>query len=331
MYSAGKAKILITEAMPLIKKEKEILEKYAEVKLARSPSEEDIIAEAKDADIIMVVYAKITKRIIDSAKKLKGIVRYGIGVDNIDLEAATQRKIPVANVPDYCVGTVADHAFALLLALNRKLLVANNIIKTGAYINTWTSPSEKIKGVDLEGRTIGIIGLGKIGRAVAARAKGFGLKILAYDPYISKEDAEALGVKLTDLDNLLRESDFVTIHAPLTPQTRGMINEEKLKLMKKTAYLINVARGPIVDEKALYKALKEGWIAGAGMDVYEKEPPDPDNPLFKLENVVLTPHIAWYTEDALWRLEMTAVNEAIRILKGEMPKNLVNKDILKKN
>lgn len=311
--------------MPLIEEEKKGLEKYADVKLARSPTEDNLVVEVNDVDVIMVVYAQITKRIIDSAKKLKGIVRYGIGVDNIDLNAATERKIAVANVPDYCIGTVADHAFAHLLALSRKTLIADKIVRTGEYVGAWASPSDKIKGLDLEGKVLGVIGLGKIGRSIVARAKGFGMKVIAYDPYLGKELARVLNVELLDLNTLLRESDFVSIHTPLLPETRGMIGERELKMMKKTAYLINVARGPIVDEKALYKALKEEWIAGAGVDVYEKEPPDPGNPLFKLENIVLTPHIAWYTEDALRRLEMSAVEEAIRMLQGQLPKNLVNK------
>jgi len=318
-------KILITEAMPLITEEKKILSKYADVQVAKSTDEDNLIVEARDADIIMVVYARITERIINSATKLRGIVRYGIGVDNIDLKAASRRRIPVANVPDYCIGTVADHAFALLLALNRKLLLADNIVRTGNW-GAWTSPSPKLMGVDLEGKTLGLIGIGKIGSAVAARAKGFGMKVIAYDPYIPKEVAERLGIELVNLETLLKNADFVSVHSPLTNETRGMIGERELKLMKKTAYIINTARGPIIQEEALYKALKNGWIAGAGLDVYTKEPPDRDNPLFKLENVVLTPHIAYYTQEAIWRLEMTAVEEAIRILQGQLPKNLVNKE-----
>jgi len=311
--------------MPLITEEKKILSKYADVQVAKSTDEDNLIVEARDADIIMVVYARITERIINSATKLRGIVRYGIGVDNIDLKAASRRRIPVANVPDYCIGTVADHAFALLLALNRKLLLADNIVRTGNW-GAWTSPSPKLMGVDLEGKTLGLIGIGKIGSAVAARAKGFGMKVIAYDPYIPKEVAERLGIELVNLETLLKNADFVSVHSPLTNETRGMIGERELKLMKKTAYIINTARGPIIQEEALYKALKNGWIAGAGLDVYTKEPPDRDNPLFKLENVVLTPHIAYYTQEAIWRLEMTAVEEAIRILQGQLPKNLVNKE-----
>ncbi|MEM2567678.1 MAG: C-terminal binding protein [Candidatus Bathyarchaeia archaeon] len=325
MSKSIRPKILITEAMPLITEEKKILSKYADVQVAKSTDEDNLIVEARDADIIMVVYARITERIINSATKLRGIVRYGIGVDNIDLKAASRRRIPVANVPDYCIGTVADHAFALLLALNRKLLLADNIVRTGNW-GAWTSPSPKLMGVDLEGKTLGLIGIGKIGSAVAARAKGFGMKVIAYDPYIPKEVAERLGIELVNLETLLKSADFVSVHSPLTNETRGMIGERELKLMKKTAYIINTARGPIIQEEALYKALKNGWIAGAGLDVYTKEPPDRDNPLFKLENVVLTPHIAYYTQEAIWRLEMTAVEEAIRILQGQLPKNLVNKE-----
>jgi D-3-phosphoglycerate dehydrogenase len=321
-------KILITEPLPLIEEEMKILEKYADVKIAGNTSEDYLVIEVDDVDLIMVVYAKITKRIIESAKKLKGIVRYGIGVDNIDLESANERKIPIANVPDYCIGSVADHAFALLLALNRKILIADKMFRSGMCTKMWTNPPENFKGLDLEGKTLGIIGFGKIGRALAKRAKGFGMKVIAYDPYITSNIVSKYKVKPIDLDTLLKESDFVSIHVPLTHETRGMIGERQLKLMRKTAYLINVARGSIVDEKALYRALKDGWIAGAGLDVYEKEPPDPVNPLFSLENVVLSPHIAWYTEEALRRLEMTAVNEAIRILKGHLPKNLVNKEAI---
>jgi D-3-phosphoglycerate dehydrogenase len=317
-----KPKILVTEALAYFEEEKKILEKFAIVKLAENPSEEAILKETEDATIIMVVFAKINKKIIDSAKNLKGIVRYGIGVDNIDLRRAKEKEILVVNVPDYCIGTVADHAFALLLALNRRIVIADKIVKTKNW-GYWTKPSLKIKGLDCEGKKIGLIGLGRIGRAVAQRAKGFDMKVMTYDPYITKETANELGIDLVDLDSLLKKSDFISIHAPLTPDTKGIIGERELKLMKKTSYLVNTSRGPLIDENALYIALKKGWIAGAGLDVYEKEPPDPKNNLLKLENIILTPHISYYTEEAVRRLEMNAVDETIRILKGETPKNLL--------
>jgi D-3-phosphoglycerate dehydrogenase len=308
----------------LIEREKEILSKYAVVKLAKSPAEDALIAEVDDIAVLMVVYATITRKVIESASDLKGIVRYGIGVDNIDLKSATERGIPVANVPDYCITTVADHALGLLLALNRRIVTADCMVRTGKW-GVWTSPSLRLKGFDLERKVLGLIGVGKIGSAIAARARGFDMKVIAYDPYLNKETAKTLGIELGDLDTLLKNSDFISIHSPLTPETRGMIGERELHSMKKTAYIINTARGPIINETALYKALRSGWIAGAGIDVYEKEPPNSENPLFKLENVVLTPHIAYYTEEAIWRLEMSAVEEAVRILQGQLPRNLVNR------
>jgi len=319
-------KVLITEPTPFIEEEWGILEKHATVRLAKGITEDDLIAEVKDVDVILVVYAKITKRVMDSAPRLKGIVRYGIGVDNIDIQAATEMGIYVANVPDYCIGTVAEHTFALLLALARKVILANCIVKNASW-KVWTQQPRELMGTDLEGKVLGLIGMGNIGSAVAIRAKAFGMKVIAYDPYLEKDRARLLGVELVDLDTLLKNSDFVSIHAPLTPETRGMIGEQELKKMKRTAYLINTSRGPIVKESALYEALKNGWIAGAALDVYEKEPPDRDNPLFKLDNVVLTPHIAWYTEEALKRLKRSVAEEAIRILNGMPPKNLVNKDV----
>ncbi|MEM0457146.1 MAG: C-terminal binding protein [Nitrososphaerota archaeon] len=320
-------KVLITEPTPFIEEEWKILEKYAAVRLAKGITEDDLLAEVKDVDVMLVVYAKITKRIIESAPRLKGIVRYGIGLDNVDIRAATEMGVYVANVPDYCIGTVAEHTFALLLALARKIILADRIIKSASW-KVWTQQPIELMGTDLEGKVLGLIGIGNIGSAVAIRAKAFGMKVIAYDPYIEKDRASSLGVELVDLDTLLKNSDFVSIHAPLTPETRGMIGEQELKKMKKTAYLINTSRGPIVKEDALYKALRDGWIAGAALDVYENEPPNTNNPLFKLDNVVLTPHIAWYTEEALKRLKRSVAEDTIRILNGMPPKNLVNKDVL---
>ncbi len=318
---------MITEPTPFIEEEWKILERYASVRLAKGTTEDDLLAEAKDVDTILVVYAKITRRVIESAQRLKGIVRYGIGVDNVDIQAATERGIYVANVPDYCVGTVAEHTFALLLALARRIILADYTVKSASW-KIWTQQPIELMGTDIEGKVLGLIGMGNIGRTVAIKAKAFGMRVMAYDPYLEKYRARLLDVELVDLDTLLKNSDFVSIHVPLTSETRGMIGENELKKMKRTAYLINTSRGPIVNERALYEALKGGWIAGAALDVYEKEPPDRDNPLFKLDNVVLTPHVAWYTEEALKRLKRSVAEEAIRMLNGMPPKNLVNKDVL---
>lgn len=329
MRYINKAKVLITEPLPLVEEEKKILSRYASVTVANTTSEDQLVEFVKDVDVIMVVYAKITKRIINSATKLKGIVRYGIGVDNIDLEAATAKGVIVANVPDYAIETVADHTWALILALVRRIVIADKYVRNRLYIGKWTNPPEYLRGVDLSGKVLGLVGVGRIGREVAKRAKGFGVKILGYDPYISSDVAKEFGIELVNLDTLLSESDIISIHCPLTKETYHLINEDKIRLMRKRPYIINTARGAIIDEKALYKALKEGWIAGAALDVFEIEPPPENNPLFELDNVVLTPHIAWYTEEALRRLEMSAVEEAIRILRGELPRNIVNREVLK--
>jgi len=322
-------KILITESLPLIDVEREILSKYADVIIVNTTDEDKLVELSKDVDVIMVVYAKITRRLIDNATKLRGIVRYGIGIDNIDLEAATSRGVIVVNVPDYCVGTVADYTWALILALVRRITLADKYVRNRLYRNKWTNPPEYLRGIDLEGKVLGVVGFGKIGKEVVKRAKGFNLRVLAYDPYVPGEIIKELGAEPVNLETLLKESDIISLHVPLTRETYHLINEDRIKLMLKRPYIINTSRGAVIDERALYKALKEGWIAGAALDVFEIEPPPEDNPLFTLNNVILSPHIAWYTEEALRRLEMTAVEEAIRIIKGEVPKNIVNKDVLK--
>jgi D-3-phosphoglycerate dehydrogenase len=309
--------------MPYVDKELKILQSYAQVEIAKSTEEEQLLKLVADVDLIMVVYGKITSKIIESANKLKGIVRYGIGIDNIDIEAASKRKIPVANVPNYAIETVADHAMALMLGLARRILEADKAMKSRNW-SVWTSPPSTYRGVDLSGKVVGIIGIGKIGRAMAKRAFGFDMKILAYDPYVTAEDAKKLGIELTSLQELLSKSDFVTIHAPLTSETRYLIGENEIRRMKKTAYLINTSRGSLVDTKSLAKALKEGYLAGAALDVYPTEPPAVDDPILQVEHVILTPHISWYTEEAVERLEMTAVDHAVHILEGKRPKNVAN-------
>jgi len=328
MVVSHKKKIVISEPHPLINEEIELLSKYGEVILLNT-TREDVLAEAvRDADVLIVDFARVTKNTIENARKLKGIIRHGIGVDNIDLEAATKRGIVVANIPDYSTKTVADHTWALILALTRKIVLADKYVRNKLYVGRWENPPEYLKGLELEGKVLGIIGFGRIGREVAKRAKGIGLRVLAYSRHILKEVAMELGAEPADLETLLRESDIITLHVPLTKETYHLINEDKIRLMRKRPYIINTSRGAVIDEKALYRALKEGLIAGAALDVFEIEPPPEDNPLFELDNVIFTPHIAWYSEEALRRLVVTAVEETARILSGELPKNLVNKDVI---
>lgn len=323
-----KPKVLITEPLPLLEEDTKALAPYANVMLASSSGEEVLCKEIVDADLLMVVYAKVSSLAIDSAPKLRSIVRCGIGVDNIDVAAATARKIVVVNVPDYAIETVADHALTLILLLARKIIRADHAMRMKSW-GTWTSPPRLYRGIDLGGKTLGLVGLGRIGRALARRAQPFNMNLLAFDPYVRQDELAGTSITLTNLERLLRESDFVSIHAALTPETRGMIGEQQLRMMKNNAYLVNTSRGGLIQEKALIGALKEGRIAGAGLDVYEQEPPSLDNPLFEMDNVVLTPHIAWYTDEALRRLENLAVQRAIELLQGKIPKTVVNPDALK--
>jgi D-3-phosphoglycerate dehydrogenase len=323
-----KPKILMSEPLPHLEEDVKTLSAYADVKVASSYTEAELCKEITDADLLMIVYAKVTSRVIESAPKLRGIVRCGIGLDNIDIKAATARRIPVVNVPDYAIDTVADHAFALLLSLARRITIADKAMKAKNW-GPWTSPSEEYLGVDLEGKMLGLVGLGRIGRAMARRAEGFGMNIVAFDPYVQQEQLKGTKIRLRDFEELLMESDFVSLHAALTPETKGIIGEKQLKLMKNTAHIINTSRGPLIDEKALVRALKEKWICGAGLDVYGEEPPGKDNPLLELDTVVATPHIAWYTDEARMRLERIAVDRAIELLQGKIPKSTVNRESLK--
>ncbi|MDD2573542.1 MAG: C-terminal binding protein [Bacillota bacterium] len=298
----------------------EIEKADGELIVAKDQTEEEMIRVVKDADAIVTVYAEVTEKIIDAAEKCKIIVRTGIGTNNIDINAATKRGIYVANVPDYCFDEVSDHAIALALALSRKIVLLNQKVKRGEWDFEGAQPI-----LAMRGQTFGLMGFGNIPKFVAKKAKVFGFNVIAYDPYVKQEDAKALGVKLVDLETLLKESDFVSLHAPLTEETMHVINEKTLKLMKPTAFLINTARGPLVDEKAICKALKEKWIAGAGLDVLEQEPPVADNPLFTLYNVILTPHAAFTSDKSEVALRVKAMQEAIRGALGEKPKNWVNR------
>jgi D-3-phosphoglycerate dehydrogenase len=257
-------------------------------------------------------------------ESLRGIVEAGVGYDTIDVEAATERGIPVCNTPDYITSEVTDHALSLILSLHRKVCRISRSTRTGTW--NWLEATP-IKG--FSELTVGIIGLGRIGRQVTERLKAFGPKILFFDPYVTVEKINEVGASRTDLEALLKESDIVTIHCLLTNETKHLIGERELRLMKESAVLVNVSRGAIIDQEALYKALKESWIAAAGLDVLEKEPPNPDDPLLKLDNVIVTPHIAWYSEQSTKLLRRLPAEEVVRILRNERPKHIVNPEVLK--
>ena len=315
--STGSNAILIEEAKGLARVNAELVG-------VDCTTEDEIIEAAKDADAILTAGAQMTRRVTEMLPKCKVIVRYGVGYDTIDIDAATDNHIIVANVPDFCFEEVSNHAITLLLACAKKLVFLNNGTKQGRWGETRqaTRPMGSIYG-----QTLGIIGCGNLGRMAAKKAQCFGLKILGYDPYVDKSLAKECGITVVSLSELLKKSDFVSVHTPLNEETRHLMGEKQFKQMKPTTYFINTARGSIVDEAALIKALRERWIAGAGLDVFEKEPVDSDNPLLKMDNVIVTPHSAFYSDASSNRLRTRVGQEAARVLSGQWPKNVVNKTV----
>ena len=302
----------------------EIAKVDAELVSADCATEDEIIAAAMNADAIITVGAQITRRVSASLPRCKVIVRYGIGYDTIDVPGATDAGILVVNIPDFCLEEVSSHAIALMLALARKLLPLNNLVKQGKWVEAMRSMAPM---GPIHGQTLGIIGCGNIGRLSAVKAKPFGLRILGYDPYLDKEVARSAGITLVPLPELLREADYVTLHPLLNDETRHIIGEKELHQMKRSAFLINTARGPVVDEAALVRALQDRRIAGAGLDVFEQEPIAADSPLLKMDNVILTPHSAFFSDAAYARLRRSVGQEAARVLGGRWPKHVVNVDV----
>lgn len=288
--------------------------------------EEDSLCQlVRDADAVIVQFAPITSKVIEAMGRCKLIVRYAIGVDNIDLNAATAKGIYVANVPDYGIDEVSNHAIALLMALSKKLIPLSASVKAGKWDYTVTKPLYRMHGA-----TLGLIGFGRIPMLVARKMAGFGLRTLCYDPYVDQQICDRYGVEKVSLEQLLRMSDYVSVHCPLTESTRHMLSTREFTWMKPTSLLINTARGAVVDEAALVEALQDGLIGGAGLDVLENEPISMDSPLLRMNNVIVTPHNAWYSEDAVTTLQRMVAEEVVRVLSGEIPKNLVNRNVLNK-
>jgi D-3-phosphoglycerate dehydrogenase len=308
-----------------IKEEYEGLAKVnAELVLAECQTEDEIIEATKDADAVLTMFAPLTRRVMEASPKLKVIVRYGIGYDTVDVDAATDNGILVVNFPDFCLREVADHTLALLLACARKVVYYNNLTKQG-YWPEYSEQAQIIRPV--YGETLGLIGCGNIGRTVARKAKCFDLRVLGYDPYVDKALAEEAGITLVSMSELLKESDYVSVHTFLSKSTWHLIGEKEFRQMKPTAYFINTSRGPVVDEAALIKALREKWIAGAGIDVFEQEPVQPDNPLLKMDNVVVSPHAAGVSQASVSNLRRRVGEETARVLSGHWPQNWVNKNV----
>ncbi|MBS7639930.1 MAG: glyoxylate reductase [Candidatus Bathyarchaeia archaeon] len=292
------------------------------------PPKKVIIEKARDVDALVTLLSdKIDAEIFDAAPKLKIVAQMAVGYDNIDVKEATKRGIYVTNTPGVLTETTADFAWALLMAIARRVVEADKYVRDGKWKVSWHPMM--LLGRDIYGATLGIIGAGRIGSAVARRAKGFNMKILYYDKVRNPQIESEVGAKYVDLDTLLRESDFISIHVPLTEETYHMIDAEKLRLVKKTAYIINTSRGSVIDEKALCEALREGRLAGAALDVFEQEPISMDNPLLKLSNVILAPHIASASYETRSRMAEMVAENLIAFFEGRVPPNLVNPDVVK--
>ena len=324
-----KPKVYVTREMPerglRIIKEKfdtEIWSDYA------PPPKRTIIEKADKVDALATLLSdKIDAEVFDAAPKLKIVAQMAVGFDNINIAEATKRGIYVTNTPGVLTETTADFAWTLLMAVARRVVEADNYVRSGKWKVGWHPMM--LQGRDIYGATLGIVGLGRIGCAIAMRAKGFSMKVL-YNDVIRRPDFEKeYGIQFVDVDYLFKNADFITINVPLMKETHHMVDEKKLKMMKKTAYIINNARGPVVDEKALYKALKEGWIAGAGLDVFEQEPTPLDNPLLKLDNIVVAPHISSASYETRSRMAEMVAENLTAFFEGRTPPNLVNTEVAK--
>lgn len=283
-----------------------------QLEVAQCCTAEEVIAAGSSADALLVQWAPITAAVVESLERCKGIVRLGIGVDNVDLEAARRHGIPVCNVPDYCVDEVADHAVALALSLARRLPQLDRRVRSGTWRITPDAPMPGFRSM-----TFASVGLGRIAQGVLERARAFGFRLAATDPYVSDEVFQRAGVERVDLDTLFADADVISLHSPLTSETAHLVNRERLAQMKPTAILINTSRGGLIDTYALAEALQAGEIASAGLDVFEPEPLEDPHPLRACTNALLTSHVAWYSEQSVPRLQRKAAEEVVRILTGQ--------------
>lgn len=286
--------------------------------------EDEIIAKAREADVVFTVRTAFTRRVFENLPKLQAVVRCGIGYDNIDVDAATDNHVLVVNIPDFCFEEVSNHAIVLLMACAKKLVRMNNLLKTAG----WGASRQIMEPMgSIWGQTLGIVGCGNIGRMTARKALCFGLNVIGHDPYVDQNLAKESGITLKSLPEVMRESDYVSLHPCLNQETFHLIGEKELHMMKPSSFLINTSRGSVVDEPALIRTLQDKRIAGAGLDVFEKDPIDPDNPLLKIDNVIVTPHSASYCDASFRRLRISVGQEAVRVAQGRWPKNVVNKGV----
>ena len=298
------------------------LKKVAEVVVDTDITPEELLNTIEEYDgIIVRSRTKVTREVIEKAKNLKIIARAGVGVDNVDVEAATEKGIMVVNAPESTSITVAEHTMGLMLSVARKIAIADKSVKE----NKWEK--KKFMGVELKNKTLGVVGMGRIGSQVVSRCKAFEMDVIVYDPYLNKEVAKQMGVQLADLETVLKKADFITIHVPLTDETMHLISTKEIKMMKDSVFIINCARGGIIDEDALYDGLSNNNIGGAALDVFEEEPPE-NSKLLELDNIVCTPHIAASTKEAQRDAAIIVANEVVKVLEGGTPKNVLNMPIV---
>jgi len=318
-------KILIVQ--PIHERGVQVFDNRFEVRVASDPSVATVIREIKGVEGVVVRTAPFTREIIEAADALKVIGRHGVGVDNIDVKAATEKGIVVVNTPNANATSVAEHTLMVIGALAKRAVVYDRATRNGNW-----EIRNSYKAMDLDGKTLGLVGIGRIGSMVAKRAAAaYNMKVIAYDPYVRPEAAGKMGVSLVaQMDDVFKLADVVSLHTPLTPETRGFVNESKLRLMKPTAFLVNLSRGEVINEKDLCAALKSGVIAAAALDVYDPEPPLKDNPLFGLDKVILSPHSAALTEECVIRMATGAAEGIVEVLSGNRPQFVVNPDVFKK-
>lgn len=304
--------------------EQQVVEGRSDVILKKEVcfSPQDIIEKCQDADVLTTHFASISREVFEKLPRCKAVVRYGVGYDTIDVQAASDNGVYVINVPDFCTEEVSNHVIMFMLCACKKLITLNDLTKSGQW--ECAKQFQKPMGC-IYGETIGIIGCGNLGKAVAKKANAFHMKVIGYDPYIAPYQLEKVGIVPAELDEVLQQSDYVTLHVAQTDETYHLINEKTLSKMKPNAVLINCSRGPIIDEAALTKALKEKKIYMACLDVFEKEPLDIGNELLSLNQVIVTPHDASYSDYAFWQLKTSVMKEALRILEGKKPLHIVNK------
>lgn len=317
-------KVLITDYVwPSLDPEQKILEEAGfELVVAPDSKEETLADLAADVDAIMFCFAQVTEKVLRASPKCVIAARYGIGVDNVNIPVCTELGIVVTNVPDYCIDEVTEHTFGMVIALNRRLVPHDRAVKGGGWSSvTLDQPMKRMNGA-----TFGVIGYGRIGRSVGEKANALGMSVLTYDPMLEPGQDVGVAESMT-FERVLAESDFISVHVPLTDQTRGMIGKDELATMKPGAIIVNPARGGLIDEHALADALESGHIAGAGLDVMEPAPPSKDHPLLKQENVIITPHTAFFSQASTLELETRTAQEVVRVVNGGQPDNFINPEV----